>query len=334
LWKIQAEAGYDTDFIGVIMSYRDDQCAKAVKLLRNEFFANDPSGGIHGGHSYDFVLQNPKLNLWEEIREESIAYFKENAIEWHKADTKQTGPEGHLLSSNVACINHLFYIRQRQDFAAAILQKIDPRIVSAEKIGKPDIEAGYVAFEIIGAENYLGERSHTRGALSTSVDAVMLGKKNDGKNILVLIEWKYTEEYITGDYNKNTGVDGQHRYDPLLKEECSPISVANFEALYYEPFYQLMRQTVLGWKMLEHNEYGCDEFVHIHVIPDGNLELLNNITSPLLREHRNTISEAWKGVLKKPDRYKVISPEKLFEPLKDLPDARNLLEYLSTRYWK
>jgi hypothetical protein len=274
------------------MSYREEQCAKAIELLQNGFFDSDKGGGTHSGHSYDFVLQNPKLNLWEEIREESIAYFKENAIEWHKADTKQTetGPEGHLLSSNVACINHLFYVRHRQNLTTALLKKIDPRIVSAEKIGKPDIEAGYIAFEIIGAENYLGERSHTRGALSTSVDAVMLGKKNDGKNILVLIEWKYTEEYITGDYNKNTGVDGQHRhdrYDPLLKEKSSPINVANFDALYYEPFYQLMRQTVLGWKMVEHNEYGCNEFLHIHVIPDDNLELLNN-------RNFTSLAEIWK----------------------------------------
>ncbi|WP_162502438.1 PGN_0703 family putative restriction endonuclease [Treponema endosymbiont of Eucomonympha sp.] len=321
------------------MSYREEQCAKAIELLQNGFFANDPGGGIIGVPR-DFALQDSRLPLWSGIADDAILYFEANAIPWWKAAGEKSDrgmPSSHLLSSQAACVNHLYALRQRQDFAAAILQKIDLRIVSAEKIGKPDIEAGYVAFEIIGAKNYLGEKNHTRGALSTSVDAVMLGKKNGGKNILVLIEWKYTEEYITGDYNKNTGVDGQHRhdrYDPLLKEEDSPISVASFEALYYEPFYQLMRQTVLGWKMVEHNEYCCDEFVHIHVIPDGNLELLNNVTSPLLREHGNTISEAWKGVLKKPDKYQVISPEKLFEPLMNLPDARSLLEYLNARYWR
>jgi hypothetical protein len=71
----------------------------------------------------------------------------------------------------------------RAGFGDHTVKKGDARIVSIEKIGKPDMEAGYATFEIIGAENYLG-KSHIRGAVSTSVDAVMLGKKNDGKNIL------------------------------------------------------------------------------------------------------------------------------------------------------
>jgi hypothetical protein len=209
------------------------------------------------------------------------------------------------------------------------LQNIDKRIENAEKIN-----GGYVAFEIIGAKNYLKEKSHKRGALSTSVDAVMIGKKNDGKNILVLIEWKYTEHYSSTNLHKPAH---DTIYKPLLEEKDCPIKIEdssqdNFKALYYEPFYQLMRQTLLGWKMVEHNEYGCDEFVHLHVIPDENMELLDNVTSPQL--HGKGISEAWKGALKEPNRYKVISPEHLLEPLKGLQDASSLLEYLGKRYWR
>ncbi|GHV03085.1 hypothetical protein FACS189485_05290 [Spirochaetia bacterium] len=306
------------------MSYRDDQCAKVLKL-RNEMF-NDIGGGLHNGNAYEFVLQNPILNLWEEIRNDSIAYFKNYDIEWHNG----TSPEGHLLSSNIACVNHLFYLRQRQDFATQVLKNIDTRIVSAGII-----EDGYVAFEINGKENWLGEKSHKRGALSTSVDAVMIGKKNDGKNILVLIEWKYTEHYVSTNLHKPAH---DAIYKPLLEEKDCPVKIEvsrqdNFKALYYEPFYQLMRQTLLGWKMVKNNEYNCDEFLHLHVIPDGNEELINNVTAPILREHGNTICEAWKGVLKKPDLYKIISPEHLLEPLKNLPDANSLLEYLGKRYW-
>lgn len=57
------------------------------------------------------------------------------------------------------------------------------------------VDCGYMEFEVVGAKNYLGERSHTRGANATSVDALMVGKKSTGSNILILIEWKYTEEY-------------------------------------------------------------------------------------------------------------------------------------------
>ena len=49
--------------------------------------------------------------------------------------------------------------------------------------------------KVIGKDNYLNERSHSRGANSASVDAAMVGKKADGANVLVLIEWKYTEDY-------------------------------------------------------------------------------------------------------------------------------------------
>jgi hypothetical protein len=81
-------------------------------------------------------------------------------------------------------------------------------------------------------------------------------------------------------------------------------------------------------------EYGCDEFLHIHVIPDENLELLNNVTSPLLRGKGKTICEVWKSLLKKPDNYKIISPEHFLEPLMRERDTKSLLQYLEKRYWQ
>jgi hypothetical protein len=321
---------------GVIMSYREEQKEKIIAKRDGMF--HDAGGGIIG-KPQKFALKNSWLNLWSGIADDAVVYFLANSIPWWKANGEISDndlPSSHLLSSQVACVNHLYFLRQRQDLAEAILKNIDERIFSAEKITSPDAEAGYVAFEIIGSENYLGERSHTRAALSTSVDAVMIGKKNDGKNILVLIEWKYTECYTSTNLHKPAH---DIIYKPLLVDKDCPIHIDNiyennFEALYYEPFYQLMRQTLLGWKMVDNNEYDCDEFVHIHVIPDENLELLNNITSPLLRKYGNTLCEVWKGVLKKPDHYKIISPEHFLEPLKNFPDTSSLLKYLEKRYWK
>lgn len=313
------------------MSYKEEQRIKAIKL-RNILF-DDEGGGLHNGRAYDFVLQNPKRNLWHKIRHESIEFFKKYGIEWHKGNNEQnaTNPEGHLLSSNIACINHLFYLRQRQDLVTLVLKNIDNRIENAE-----EIDEGYVTFEIIGKDNYLGEKSHKRGALSTSIDAAMLGRKKDGKNILVLIEWKYTESYSSTNLHKPAH---DTIYKPLLEEKNCPLQIQdisnnNFDVLYYEPFYQLMRQTLLGWKMVENNDYNCDEFVHVHVIPDENIELLNNVTSPYLKKYGNTICEAWKGVLKNPDKYIIISPEHLLEPIKHLPEVNNLFGYLSKRYWE
>jgi hypothetical protein len=308
------------------MSYRDEQEEKAVEL-RDELF-QDPGGGIWDGEPEDFVLENPKLNLWDKIQDEAMAYFNEYDIKWHRGE-----PEGHLLSSNIACVNHLFFLRQHPDLASAVLKNIDSRIVSADII-----ERGHVAFEINGKENYLGEKGHTRGVLSTCVDAVMIGKKNDGKNILVLIEWKYTEDYSKYSQQKKVFQKLENRraiYSKLLQDKNCPIkNICDFDALCYEPFYQLMRQTLLGWKMVKAEEYGCDEYIHLHIIPKGNVELRRNITSPSLKPMGKDMSDVWKNLLKDPDKYRVISPDDFLSPLTGEKKAEEFLKYLKTRYWQ
>jgi hypothetical protein len=313
------------------MTYREEQREKAIALLGEMF--NDPGGGkFANGYKYPFVLQDPSLNLWEGIRHDALAYFKNNNIPWWMSTPEM--PTGHLLSSQIACVNHLYYLRNQREFATNVLRNIDSRIISAEELVYPDTNAGYVAFEIVGKENYLGERQHTRGANATSVDAVMVGKKTDGKNILVLIEWKYTEYYENG---KSLYIPARFRiYNPLLGDTDSPFkTIAReekpFEPLYYEPFYELMRQTLLGWKMASINEYDCDEYIHLYIVPEANAELLLRNTSPGL--NGNTLIDAWQGALKAPSRFKIITPEKLLEPLRNEPNTQAFFDYLEKRYW-
>ena len=132
------------------------------------------------------------------------------------------------------------------------------------------VDDGYVEFEIVGKQNYLGEKSHHRGANATSIDALMVGRKRDGGNCLVMIEWKYTEKYASDDKY----IPARAKiYDRLIMDPESPIRVNNPQHLYFEPYYQLMRQCLLGWRMTMKREYGCDEYLHVHVIPEGNHEL-------------------------------------------------------------
>ena len=302
------------------MNYRDNEKRKAVKI-RDELF-RDPGDGVFFHKKREFVLQDPSLNLWAGIREDAINYFKRNNIAWWMGEDKNE-PTGHLLSSQVACMNHLYFIRQRKDIATEILKNISDNIETAEPV-----DDGYVEFEGIGSKNYLGERMHTRGVNCTSVDAIMVGKKKDGKNILFLIEWKYTENYS----EENKYIPERYNiYDKLLSESQCPIATTDYESMYYEPFYQLMRQTLLGWKMTQAGEYQCDEYLHIHVIPDENKELKGKITSPRLPG--KNMSGAWKNVLKEPDRYKVISPKDFTKPVVVCPDTNTILAYLEKRYW-
>jgi len=162
------------------------------------------------------------------------------------------------------------------------------------------------------------------------VDALMVGKKSTGSNVLILIEWKYTEEYR----EENKYIPARYEiYNKLLDEEGCPIIDSQHSALYYEPFYQLMRQTLLGWKMVKNREYQCDELLHLHVIPSGNVELRDRVTSPDLRSKGSNMSEAWKSVLKEPNRYIVITSEDFLKPALDCEDTHSIVAYLKKRYW-
>ena len=207
-----------------------------------------------------------------------------------------------MLSSQIACVNHLYYLRQRKDLVTAVLKQIDNEITEALTV-----DNGYVEFEFIGTKQYLKEKSWMRGTNCTSVDAVMIGENRVGKRIFFLIEWKYTEYYSS----ENKYIYERSKvYDELITDGDSPFKELPKEvpvkAFYCEPFYQLMRQTLLGLKCIENNDHDCSDYINVHVIPKENKKLLHNITSPCLKG--NNITEAWKSTLKNPDKYLSITP--------------------------
>ena len=302
------------------MKYKENERQKAVSN-RNDIF-RDPGNGLYNRIPREFVLSNPILNLWEGIREDALKYFTKNEIVWHKGENN--GPTGHLLSSQVACINHLYFARQRKDIATAILKNIDIDIDEAVIV-----DDGYVEFEFIGEKQYMKERGFTRGANCTSVDAVMIGQNKTGQKTMFLIEWKYTEEYSKEDkaIPERTNI-----YNPYIQAPDSPFAAqVNIPALYYEPFYQMMRQTLLGSQCAAHKDHNCTDYFHLHVIPENNTELRNKITSPGCIG--TDISDAWKKMLKNPDKYQTISPEDLLKPCESLNDCNSIMSYLKRRYW-
>jgi len=298
------------------MSYSEQQRERAVSS-RNEIF-NDSGQGVYKGIERTFVLSEPKKNLWKEIREEAIAYFSENKIKWW--DGHRGSPTGHLLSSQVSCVNHLFPMRKTKAFADGILHQIDSTLVSAELV-----DSGYVEFEFIGEKQYLKERAFKRGANCTSIDAVMIGLRNDGSRVMVLIEWKYTEGY--GKEDKYI-IRRANAYDHLIVAEDSPFKNLDPRSLYYEPFYQLMRQTLLANEIVKYADHKCSDYVHVVVCPKGNAEFLNTITSQKISGA--SVEEAWKSILKRPEKFKVFSPE---EVLASIPDSEPFKSYLKHRYW-
>lgn len=272
------------------MSYLEDQRRKAV--LQRDLIFKDPGGGIFKNHGREFVLSDPALNIWAGVREDAIAYFKRHGIPFW--DSVNGGPTGHILSSQIACINHLYFVRQRPDVATAILQNVENNVIRALPLENDDTDSGYVDFEVIDKKNYLGERLHTRGANSTSVDAVMLAEMQDGTRKLFFIEWKYVEQYKSQP-SKAEGDSGQTRiniYTPLLEKPDCPILLSDISGLFTEPYYQLMRQTILAHEMTKAKEYGATDYQHLHIIPKENKELKEVNTAEGKLDGTN-LAETW-----------------------------------------
>jgi hypothetical protein len=309
------------------MTYREQQRRKVTSI--REVFFKDPGNGIFYGKEREFALSDPIINLWEGIRYDAVDYFKRNNIGWWQSSGDDL-PTGHLLSSQIACVNHLYFIRQREDLATALLKSIDPDVERAVIV-----DDGYVEFEFIGSEEakiplLLNEKFLTRGANCTSIDAAMIGQLRSGNLRLFLIEWKYTESYQAEDkYIPERAA----RYDKLIIAADSPfVEGINVAALYFEPFYQLMRQTLLGSQSVKVKDYGVSSYKHLHVAPMQNTELRERITSDGLTG--TDIHDAWRKTLKDKDSFIGTTPESLLKPVACMKDIKSVFHYLESRYWK
>lgn len=329
------------------MGYNEEQ-----RIVQSKFFGNK-GGGVFNQNVYNFVLKEVfrKDNLFDGIANNAINYFKENKIGWWRG--KDGLPTNHMLSSQVSCVNHLFWLQNNEDAATAVLKGIDPefKAIPFPKNVNSDKE-NYVEFEYDGfdlvnnnGKNIIGERRSSRGATSTSVDAAMMAQKGD-RRILVLIEWKYIEKYYEKAIDKTTEtyIKQKSIYKNLLTMNESPINMNLFikndkcdydnEYIKFsiEPYYQLMRQTLLGWQLVGGESIIADDYIHIHVIPDKNVQLINGKTSPNISNDLD-ICDGWKKYLKNPNKYKHIDPKDLIETSAKKYN-NELSRYLSDRYWK
>jgi len=82
---------------------------------------------------------------------------------------------------------------------------------------------------------------------------------------------KYTESY--GGAPLKTAASGTDRtaiYQPLFDRADCPINrevLSSFDALFFEPFYQLMRQQLLAHEMEKARELGADAVSLLHIAP-------------------------------------------------------------------
>jgi hypothetical protein len=281
-------------------------------------------------------LDRAEENLFPEIRQAAPAYFAAHRIKWH--DGQNGKPSNHLCDSQVCCVNFLFPFANQPRALAEVLRPAFPTI--REML---PIESGqYVAFEWIGQENYLGEKisrngRRTRGANFTSADAAVMFEHTDGKRQIVLIEWKYTESYSGTPLGiAKSGTDRTTIYEPLFKRGDCPINkdlLPDFDSLFYEPFYQLMRQQLLVHEMERAQELGANTVSVLHIAPAHNTDF-RKVTSPRLAKLGETATEVWKKLVLTSDRFISVNTEQLFGSMsvEQFPELQAWLEYIGMRY--
>jgi hypothetical protein len=104
------------------------------------------------GKPRPFVLSpvHAEENLFPPIRASVRDYFARHVISWHTANA-------HLLSSHVCCLNFLEPFASEPRALSTLLQNILGPIDEMPE-PEPDSDPGrFVAFEFIGARDYLNE---------------------------------------------------------------------------------------------------------------------------------------------------------------------------------
>lgn len=297
--------------------------------------ADGPYKTSPGPFRFCLPLNHAEENLFPDIRQTALEYFAAHRIKWH--DGRKGKPSNHLCSSQVCCVNFLFPFAQRPDALATVLRPHFPTL----RAMLPVEDGQYITFEWIGHNDYLQEaprtRKRTRGANCTSADAVALFERIDGSRQAVLMEWKYAESYpgtplrIAKSGKDRTGIY-QRQFD---REDC-PLHknlVPAFEALFFEPFYQFMRQQFLAHEMERAKELGASTVSVLHIAPAHNTEF-RRITSLPLAALGDTATGIWTKLVCPPDRFLSVSTEQLFGHLsvEQLPGMGAWLDYIGARY--
>ncbi len=321
------------------------------RQLKGEFLsaAAAKDGTYPVGERHDFCIENDhsEENLFKDIRDDAISYFKQRRIPWHDGIERRQKPSNHLCCSQSCCVNFLFPLIDKPVLIKNVFSKYYPEFLAPLPINLdgslPNEGTPYLSFEWIGADDYLGESKRkemrrTRGANFTSADFIIRFKRKDGKIQAVLGEWKYTEEYgktnLGIDTRKKNYIQAFERDGGVFIEPSSQL----YDSLFFDPFYQLMRLQLLAQEMEVNHEMDADIVSILHVSPKANVGFRNHITSRYLEKSYpgKTVLEIWEGLVKT-ERFKSISVEDMLQAINQAASTKysSWVDYLNMRYgWR
>jgi hypothetical protein len=288
------------------------------QLQQSKYFnARHPDRPRYKDSEYRLSPEAKDLNLAPAIRDTASRYFAANDITWHIH-------ANHALSSQICCLNFLMPLAEQPERLAQMVRRAT-RATDVEMLpieDGPDGRPWYVGFEWNGGgRDFLNEARSggnlKRGSNSTSADAIVK-YKHKSKTEILLVEWKYTEQY-SAPISARGNPTRMQRYRDLAFAPKGPIradlglTLANF---FWEPFYQLLRQQMLALQMQRASFDGVQRVRVLHISPAGN-RALHRVTSPALRRFGDDAFDVFRALLTVPADFISTSAEALFRPLLD-----------------
>lgn len=331
--------------------FSNKEKAYQIELFRKNFFGNNTERGYWRindstiAQDLEFILSptSSDNNLFEPIRKDVLAYFERYDISWWRQHEDRYFPTGHLLSSQIHCLNHLFALRKDPEAVLAMIQpigasagikfdKVLPSFIDTNEAyydnaaEKYVSNSNYISFEFVCHNiDMLDETHEKRGAKCTSVDAMIYAQAGKDR-WLVPIEWKYAESY-----DSENEVYSFDRYSKFVNQD-SRISL--WEGIYkHDPFFELGRQALLMEQLIAHkplvgkksknypqHPLSADNYLQVIVVPEGNTSMRTDaeiFISSLKDKYRNHV--------------KIVGPQFLLTPVRTFYPS--LWEYLQERYW-
>lgn len=304
-------------------------------------------------HIYPHILPDQedilKKAFWSPISDHIIEYFSSSNIAIHTEAL-------NLKSSQVACLNFLFPLKQDLGLATVVFQK---SFSDLEKVTN-------IEFEYTGPEEatlWLGEPSSgVRGQNRTSIDAAIFWKDQNGEKHISLIEWKYTERSFGScrAFEKDAPEDRARCLELNVGTDMNPaISCAlcsgkrHRQRKYWEhmadagidlksfarvtgcpfrgPFYQLMRQHILAQYLRISGLAQQTEVISMGFQGNHDIQKLPQYLQPLLPD--GDVLDAWNYILKDVPSMRQIYIEELMETYeKSMYMNQNWRSYILERY--
>lgn len=245
-------------------------------------------------------LEHADRNLLPSVRAEALERFRRHDIAWHaggEGPDNRPWPSGHLLDSQVQCVNTFLSLANGPDRGLAFARSVVPNTVALAEVE----DGSTVAFEWIGERDHLGERRGfigQRGRYTTSVDALLVAQRSDGGRTGILVEWKFTESYDRPiPFRGPGGKDRREVYRARYEASETPFRRRPpIEAYFHEPHYQLLRLALLADAMVGARELGMDRAVVVHAVPKGNDALLATVPEGLA-ELGSRVPEVWSALV-------------------------------------